>query len=39
MWIEQPLSGVNDTGRLGRFHKMFDTHPPLVERIALLREL
>jgi heat shock protein HtpX len=39
MWIEQPLSGVNDTGRLGRFHKMFDTHPPLAERIALLREL
>jgi heat shock protein HtpX len=39
MWIEQPLSGVNDTGRLGRFHKMFDPHPPLAERIALLREL
>jgi heat shock protein HtpX len=39
MWIEQPLSGVNDTGRLGFFHKLFNTHPPLEERIALLREI
>ena len=39
MWIEQPMSGVGDTGRLGGTHRMFDTHPPLDERIALLREL
>jgi heat shock protein HtpX len=39
MWIEQPMSGVGDEGRLGRFHRLFDTHPPLDERIALLREL
>ena len=39
MWIEQPLSGVNDAGRLGGFHKLFNTHPPLSERIALLREI
>jgi len=39
MWIEQPLSGVRDQGRLGWFHRMFDTHPPLDERIALLKEL
>jgi heat shock protein HtpX len=39
MWIEQPLSGVADQGRLGRLHSMFDTHPPLEERIELLREL
>ena len=39
MWIEQPLSGVNDTGRLGAWHKLFQTHPPLSERIALLREI
>ena len=39
MWIEQPLSGVRDEGRLGWFHRMFDTHPPLDDRIALLKEL
>jgi len=39
MWIEQPLSGVNDGGRLGGFHKLFNTQPPLSERIATLREM
>lgn len=39
LWIEQPLSGVRDEGRLGWFHRMFDTHPPLEVRIALLKEL
>ncbi len=39
MWIEQPMSGVADRGRLGRLHHLFDTHPPLDERIELLREL
>lgn len=39
MWIEQPMSGVGDGGRLGGIHRLFDTHPPLDERIALLREL
>jgi len=39
MWIEQPMSGVNDAGRLGMWHKLFNTHPPLAERIALLREI
>src|SRR4051794_21042109 len=39
MWIEQPMSGVADKGKLGRLHAMFDTHPPLEERIELLREL
>ena len=39
LWIEQPMSGVGDSGRLGGTHRMFDTHPPLEERIALLREL
>lgn len=39
LWIEQPMSGVGDRGRLGGPHRWFDTHPPLDERIALLREL
>ncbi len=39
LWIEQPMSGVGDRGKLGSIHKLFDTHPPLDERIALLREL
>jgi heat shock protein HtpX len=39
LWIEQPMSGVGDDGRLGGIHRLFDTHPPLDERIALLREL
>jgi heat shock protein HtpX len=33
------MSGVADHGKLGWFNKMFDTHPPLEERIALLREM
>jgi heat shock protein HtpX len=39
LWIEQPMSGVGDDGRLGGPHRWFATHPPLEERIALLREL
>jgi heat shock protein HtpX len=39
LWIEQPMSGVGDSGKLGSFHRLFDTHPPLEERISLLREL
>ena len=39
MWIEQPLSGVGDDGRMAKMHSLFNTHPPLAERIALLREI
>lgn len=39
LWIEQPMAGVGDHGKMGKWNKMFDTHPPLEERIALLREL
>jgi len=39
LWIEQPMSGVGDRGKLRGVHKLFDTHPPLEERIALLKEL
>jgi len=39
LWIEQPQAVEEDHGRMSRINRMFDTHPPLEERIALLREL
>jgi heat shock protein HtpX len=39
LWIEQPLARTEEEGRLSRLNRLFDTHPPLEERIALLREL
>jgi heat shock protein HtpX len=39
LWIEQPSAQSEEEGRLSRFNRMFDTHPPIEERIALLREL
>ena len=38
LWIEQPQAHEED-GRISRINRLFDTHPPLEERIALLREL
>jgi heat shock protein HtpX len=39
LWIEQPLARTGEEGRMAKLNRMFDTHPPLDERIALLREL
>lgn len=39
LWIEQPQAVSEEQGRFARLNRMFDTHPPLEERIALLREL
>lgn len=39
LWIEQPMARDESEGRMARFNRMFDTHPPLEERIAYLREL
>jgi heat shock protein HtpX len=39
LWIEPPLARREGEGRLRWLNKMFDTHPPLEERIAALREL
>jgi heat shock protein HtpX len=39
LWIEQPAAQHESEGRMARLNRMFDTHPPLDERIALLREL
>jgi heat shock protein HtpX len=40
LWIEEPVERYADDGkRSSRWGRMFDTHPPLEERITLLREL
>ena len=39
LWIEQPQAVEPGQGRMSRLNRLFDTHPPLEERIALLREL
>lgn len=39
LWIEQPQAVKEAEGRMSKLNRMFDTHPPLDERIALLREL
>ena len=39
LWIEAPVARKTEEGRLAWLGRMFDTHPPLEERIAALREL
>ncbi|MCA1691366.1 MAG: M48 family metallopeptidase, partial [Actinobacteria bacterium] len=39
LWIESPLARHPEEGRLSRLNRMFDTHPPLEERIQALKEL
>jgi heat shock protein HtpX len=39
LWFAQPMSGIGDEGRLRSLHRLFAAHPPLEERIALVREL
>jgi heat shock protein HtpX len=39
LWIESPLARDPSEGRLSRLNRLFDTHPPLEERIAALKEL
>jgi heat shock protein HtpX len=39
LWIESPLARTSAEGPFARFNRMFDTHPPLEDRIAALREL
>ena len=38
LWIESPLAGQAE-GPRARFNRWFDTHPPLDERIRVLKEL
>ncbi|HEV2767926.1 MAG TPA: M48 family metallopeptidase [Acidimicrobiales bacterium] len=39
LWIESPLAHAASEGRGARINRLFDTHPPLEERIAALREI
>jgi heat shock protein HtpX len=40
LWIEEPMEHYSgDSDRKSRFSHLFDTHPPIEERIAALREL
>jgi heat shock protein HtpX len=39
LWIEEPEAQSSAEGRLSRLNRLFSTHPPIEERIALLREL
>jgi Zn-dependent protease with chaperone function len=38
MWIECPLEREAD-GREKKLNRMFDTHPPIADRIAALKEM
>ena len=39
LWIESPLARTKEEGRLSRLNRLFETHPPLEERIQALKEL
>ena len=39
LWIEAPVARTASEGRQAWVNRLFDTHPPLDERIAALREL
>jgi heat shock protein HtpX len=39
LWIESPLARTKEEGRMSRLNRLFETHPPLDERIAALKEL
>ena len=39
LWIESPVAREPSEGRLAWLGKLFDTHPPLDERIQALRDL
>ncbi|MET0738692.1 MAG: M48 family metallopeptidase [Acidimicrobiales bacterium] len=39
LWIEQPMAQTKEEGPFSKLNHLFDTHPPLEERIAALREL
>lgn len=38
LWMECPLALTDEEGELSRWNRMYDTHPPIEERIDSLRE-
>jgi heat shock protein HtpX len=38
LWIESPIARVKSEGRGAWLNRLFDTHPPLEERIRILQE-
>ena len=39
LWMESPLARTKEEGRLAWLNRLFETHPPLEERIQALKEL
>lgn len=39
LWIESPMDRERGHGMMGSMGRLMDTHPPLAERIALLRRI
>ncbi len=39
MWIEDPMAQRPEEGNLAKLNRLFNTHPPIEERIAALQEL
>jgi heat shock protein HtpX len=39
LWMEAPVARDESEGRMSKWNRLFDTHPPLDERIAALQEL
>jgi heat shock protein HtpX len=39
LWIEEPVPHRDDTKKASKWTRLFDTHPPLQDRIEALREL
>lgn len=39
LWVESPIARTENEGRLAWFNRLFETHPPLSERIEALKEM
>jgi heat shock protein HtpX len=39
LWIEEPMEEPEGDNRASRLERLFNTHPPLEDRIAALREM